>query len=166
MPRRSRLAAGWVIAAAIALPSAGCGSSGSAITVAAVAAPGAAGSAAFRLPAGAVTLHAGPGAVRARVASAGYRIRIAVSPNRATRPNRVTVALSRAGRPVPRALVHLSAGMLDMGMGVAAYRLAGSGAYAVRTPAWLMPGEWGLAFTITPPGRRPIHVVLADRLRR
>ena len=154
------------VGAAIALLAAGCGSAGSAITVAAVAPPGAAQSAALRVARGAHAVHAGPGAARVRVAAAGYRIRIAVSPNRATRPNRVTVALSRAGRPVRGASVRLSAGMLDMGMGVAAYRLAGSSAYAVRAPAWLMPGEWGLAFTITPPGRRPIHVVLADRLRR
>lgn len=119
-----------------------------------------------RPPADAVTVQVGPGTVRARVVEAGYRIRFEVAPNSASRPNRVEVTVVRAGRPVYGARVHLAAGMLSMGMGVAAYRLAGSGAYAVRTPSWLMPGEWALAFTVTPPGRPPIHVVLDDRMQR
>ncbi len=146
---------------------AACGGGGAgAITIAAVAAPGAQGTAAFHAPAGAVTRGVGPGAVRTHLVRAGYRIAIAVSPNRASRPNTVSVALVRAGHPVTAARVRVEAGMLGMAMGVASFELRASAAYSVRMPAWLMPGEWGLAFTITPPGRPPIHVVLDDRMLR
>ena len=128
--------------------------------------PGAPGGAAFRTPAGALTLHVGPGAVRAHVTRAGYRIRIAVSPNRASAPNRLAVTVTRAGRPVRGASVGADAGMLGMATRVASYRLRGSVAYTTRAPAWLMPGVWGLAFTVKPRGRPPIHVVLDDRMRR
>jgi hypothetical protein len=52
------------------------------------------------------------------------------------------------------------------GRGVASYRLRGPRVYAARAPAWLMAGVWGIAVTVTPPGRPPIHVVLDDRRRR
>jgi hypothetical protein len=145
---------------------AACGGAGRAVTVGAVAVPGAPRDAAFRAPAGALTLHVGPGAVRAHVVRAGYRIRIAVSPNRASAPNRLAVTVVRAGRPVRGAAVRADAGMLGMAMGVASYRLRGPRVYAARAPAWLMAGVWGIAVTVTPPGRPPIHVVLDDRLRR
>ncbi len=122
--------------------------------------------AAFHAPTGALVRRVGPGAVRVRLVRGGYRIAIAVSPNRADRPNGVTVAVVRGGRPVTAARVRVDAGMLGMAMGVASYDLRGSVAYRTRMPAWLMPGAWGLAFTVTPPGRPPIHVVLDDRLRR
>jgi hypothetical protein len=144
-----------------------CGGGGaSAITIGAVAAPGASGTDAFHAPAGAVTRRVGPGAVRAHLVRVGYRISIAVSPNRASRPNLVAVTVARAGHAVAAARVHAEAGMLGMAMGVASYDLRGSAAYRVRMPAWLMPGEWGLALTITPPGRPPIRVVLDDRMLR
>ena len=93
------------------------------------------------------------------------RIAIRVTPNSATRANHVTVTVTQSGLPVSGARVVLAASMLTMDMGTAQYRLTGDGAYAVRTPAWLMPGVWDLAFTVRPPGGPTLSIALADRLR-
>jgi hypothetical protein len=65
---------------------------------------------------------------------------------------------------VRSAAVRLDAGMLAMGMGVATYRLGSGPAHRRALPVWGMPGRWGLGFTITPRGARPIRVVVDDRM--
>ena len=154
------------VPAAAAALLAGCGGGGSGvITVAAVETPQAGAGAVFHVPAGATVVHAGPGAVRAAIVRDGDRIRITLAPNHAGRQNVVTVSVRRGGRPVQGAGVHLDAGMLDMGMGVAAYRLAGP-RHRGALPAWGMPGRWGLGFTITAPGSKPVRVVVIDAMGR
>lgn len=156
--RRSDLIAGALLVGAPALFS-GCGGAVGTITVgeaAGVQAPAA-------VPA--ATIEVGPGAVRHVVLRGGYRVAIHVTPNRASRANRVVVAVSQDGVPVAGARVALSASMLTMDMGTARYRLSGEGTYAVRTPAWLMPGLWELAVRVQPPGGPALSFGLADDLR-
>ena len=143
---------------------AGCGGGAGVITVAAVTTPHSAAS--FHVPAGASVLHAGPGPVHALLRLAGYRVRIELRPNTPERRNRLTVSVRRRGRPVRAATVRLDAGMLDMAMGVASYRLGTGRKHMAVLPAWRMPGRWGLALTVTPPGSAPIRVVVVDAMSR
>jgi hypothetical protein len=163
---RSRVAGAAVAAVASALL-AGCGGgAGGVITIAGVETPQSGARAAFHVPTGAKVVHAGPGAVHAVVAAGGDRIRISLAPNRSGRRNVVTVSVRRAGRVVRGARVRLDAGMFDMAMGVAGYGLSPRPAHRAVLPVWGMPGRWGLGFTITAPGARPIRVVVDDRMRR
>ena len=158
MRRPSFLLAGALLVGAPAVFS-GCGGSVGTITVgepAAVRAPAA-------VPA--ATIEVGPGAVRHVALRSGYRVAIRVTPNRASKPNRVAVSVTQYGVPVSGARVRLSASMLTMDMGTARYTLAGGGTYAVTTPAWLMPGLWGLAVTVRPPGGPALSFGLADTMR-
>jgi hypothetical protein len=159
---RERVSVALAVAAALA--AAGCGGGGGVVTVAGVEPPLNGAGAAFHVPAGAVVLHAGPGPVRTAVGRHGYRVSIVVRPNRASRPNQVAVTVRRFGRAVPGAHVRLDAGMLDMGMGVATYRLGAGPKHTARLPVWGMPGRWGLGFTVAVPGEPPLRVVVADRL--
>ncbi len=162
---RERAAGAAVLVVASALL-AGCGGGGGVITVAGVETPQSGARAAFHVPAGATVVHAGPGSVHATVAAGGDRIRISLAPNRSGRRNVVTVSVRRAGRLVRGAHVRLDAGMFDMAMGVATYGLSARPAHRAVLPVWGMPGRWGLGFTITTPGARPIRVVVDDRMPR
>jgi YtkA-like len=156
--RRHSLVAGAPLVGAPALL-AGCGGSVGTITVG----EPAAAQAPTAVPA--ATVEVGPGIVRHVVVRGGYRVTIRVTPNRASRANHVVVAVSQAGIPVTGAHVGITASMLTMDMGTARYRLAGSGTYAVTTPAWLMPGLWELGVTVRPPGGAAVSVGLADDMR-
>lgn len=156
--RRSSLIAGALLVGAPALFS-GCGGSVGTITVgepAGVRAPAA-------VPA--ATIEVGPGTVRRVVVRGGYRVSVRVTPNRASKANRVVVSVSQDGVPVSGARVGLTASMLTMDMGTARYELAGDGTYAVRTPAWLMAGLWELGVTVRPPGGPALSFGLADDMR-
>jgi YtkA-like protein len=157
VPRRS-LTAGVLLCVAPVLLAA-CGTSTAATITVGDVAPAAAPA----LPV--ATVEVGPAAVRKVLTRAGYRLTIRVSPNRATRPNRVVVGVSQDGMPVTGARVTVSASMLTMDMGTAQYELHGSGTYSAHTPAWLMPGLWELAVRVRPPGGPAIAVGLVDQMR-
>jgi copper transport protein len=114
---------------------------------------------------GAATAKVGPGAVDAEVEQAGYRVHFGVSPNRATRPNRFSLRVTKNGRAVRGADVVAKFTMLDMDMGHQSYRFK-ERAPAVYShpnlPALIMVGHWGLDFTIAPPGAKPFDILLLD----
>jgi hypothetical protein len=146
----------------LTLGAAGCGGSVGTITVE-DAAP-------TRTPAAARVVVAtrtsvGPGAFRTSVATGPYRISVGVTPNRASTPNRFTVAVSRDGSPVRDARVQLTAEMETMDMGVATYDLAGRAVYTGSAPAWVMPGRWRLIVSVHPAGEAVQRVALDDSLR-
>jgi hypothetical protein len=155
---RALAAAASLAAAATA---AGCGSSAGTITVGA-AAPAAAVEPAGRTVAAAVAV--GPGPFRTAVRRSGYRVSIAVKPNRASTSNRVSVELMRDRTPVT-ARVRLTVRMETMDMGTVTYALGGHGPYDVRTPAWVMAGRWQLLLTVHPAGGRAFDLALDDLLR-
>jgi len=155
---RSLIAGALLVGAPAALAGCGGGSVGT-ITIGA-AVPVAATTA---LPA--ATVDVGPGAVRHVLRRGGYAVTVRVTPNRASTPNRVVVAVSQYGEPVTGARVTLTASMLTMDMGVAHYGLDGDGTYSVRTPAWLMAGLWELAVRVHPPGGPAVSFALTDHLR-
>jgi copper transport protein len=114
---------------------------------------------------GSANAHAGPGAVSRVVEENGYRLELAVIPNRAAVPNDISVRLTRAGAPVGGADVTVTFTMLDMEMAAQTYTLAESapGVYSRKSPALVMVGRWGLSFQVTPAGHAPFNILLVDR---
>ena len=95
---------------------------------------------------------------------AGYKVAVAVSPNRAAVPNVFAISLSKNGRPVRGADVILQFSMLDMEMQQQSYRLdeTGAGVYKRSAPALVMVGRWGLGLQVTPPGGKPFSALVVD----
>jgi len=114
---------------------------------------------------GAASAHVGPGPVAKTVERGTYRLDFRVDPNRAAAPNTISVAISKAGKPVRGADVTATFTMLDMEMGQLAYHLpeTAPGRYGRSAPALVMVGHWGLTFDISPPGAALFTVVLFDR---
>ena len=109
--------------------------------------------------------HVGPGPVAETVTKSGYRLRVAVAPNRAALPNSFAVSITKGGKPVRHADVLLSFAMLDMEMQNQEYRLSETapGVYSRAAPALVMVGHWGLSFEVTPQEGQPLTVLLVDR---
>jgi len=107
----------------------------------------------------------GPGPLAHSTVHEGYRIDVAVDPNRAAVPNEFTVRITRNGKPLRGAVVTTKLAMLDMEMGQQGYQLreTSPGVYSHTAPALVMVGHWGLTFQVVPPGRPPITVQLVDR---
>jgi copper transport protein len=114
---------------------------------------------------GSVSAHTGPGPVTSVLQKSGYRLELHVTPNKAAVPNDFAVRISRGGAPVHGATVFATFTMLDMDMPTQEYRLAerSPGLYEHASPALVMVGRWGLAFTIQPPGVQPFSVLVVDR---
>ena len=102
-----------------------------------------------------------------RRSSMGYLMRVALTPNRADRPIRLSVELSRRGRPVDRARIEVAFSMPSMNMWNGyATRLspAGDGSYAATVPVLGMTGRWRLHFALTVHARAPLPITIEDRL--
>jgi FixH len=99
-------------------------------------------------------------------AGGSYSVRFHLTPNRATRTGTVSVALSRAGRPVSGARLRLTVRMLNMNMGAFAVPIPerSAGTYAHLFPVVGMNGRWGFTLDVTPRHGRPFRVALADRM--
>jgi hypothetical protein len=114
-----------------------------------------------------VTARIGPGASRATIYKAGYRVTVTIGPNRSSRANAVSVALLTHGRPVHHTHIGLTISMLDMDMGqqvLGRLREAGAGRYERRYGALGMPGHWGMRFNVEPPDGKRFSVVVVDRM--
>jgi copper transport protein len=112
-----------------------------------------------------IAARVGPGPVSKVVAKGPYRLRVEVSPNRATLPNTFSLALTRGGRPVRGAEVVSRFDMLDMEMGEQSYRFPERrpGVFVKSAPALVMVGHWALQFEVTAPGAAPFVVTLLDK---
>ena len=95
---------------------------------------------------------------------AGYRVRVRIEPNRATRPSRVVVTLGRSGRRIRRARVTLALTMLGMPMPPQRYALAETtpGLYTCTLAAPGMVGRFGVTLTVRPPDARTVTVHFVD----
>jgi YtkA-like len=106
------------------------------------------------------TLHAG---------RAGYRLALTTTPNRATVPDRLSVILTRGGRPLTGASVTVSFSMPAMKMfDVFEARMspAGRGTYSAAEPIVGMAGLWRLSVRVVEPGRSLRTLVVDDRMRQ
>jgi copper transport protein len=107
----------------------------------------------------------GPGPVAETVTKNGYKVSVAISPNRAGMPDTFTVHLTRGGKPVRGATVVTRFDMLDMEMQSQSYAFTevAPGTYEKSAPALVMVGHWGLTFEVQPPGKTPFEVLLVDK---
>ena len=98
---------------------------------------------------------------------AGYRVTVELSPNIASTPNRLSVAVTRNGRPVDLARVRVTYSMPAMNMWNAFSSSFGSdrtGSYVATEPVLGMAGLWQLRFTVLEHGGRRLTAVIDDRL--
>jgi copper transport protein len=109
--------------------------------------------------------HVGPGAFQRTLTTDGYRLALAVTPNRAAVPNEFTLRVERGDAPVRGADVTATFTMLDMEMPAQEYRLreTSPGVYAHSAPSLVMVGRWGLTFDIAPQKGPPVSVVVLDK---
>jgi copper transport protein len=107
----------------------------------------------------------GPGPAARTVEENGYEVELRIAPNRAAVENDFSIKLTKDGQPVRGARVSTGFTMLDMEMGTQSYAFkeTAPGVYSRSTPALVMVGRWGVAFTIEPPGGKPFTVLFVDR---
>jgi hypothetical protein len=102
-----------------------------------------------------------------RRSSMGYLMTVALAPNRADGPIRLSVHVRRSGRPVERARIEVAFSMPSMNMwnGYATRLSAvGHGSYAATVPVLGMPGRWRLRFELTTQGSAPPPITIDDRV--
>ncbi|HZU20849.1 MAG TPA: FixH family protein [Gaiellaceae bacterium] len=103
----------------------------------------------------------------ARVTRSGsYRITVVVRPNSSTALNRISVRLTRNGRPVAGARVTIKIRMSEMSMPAILGRLreTSHGRYVTRDAVLGMEGRWNLRITVAPPRAEPFSIRLVDRV--
>jgi copper transport protein len=107
----------------------------------------------------------GPGPALRAVEENGYRIELRIAPNRAAVQNDFSIKLTKDGQPVTDARVTTGFSMLDMEMGTQSYafKQTAPGVYSRLSPALVMVGHWGIAFTIEPQGGQPFTVLFVDK---
>ena len=112
-------------------------------------------------------VRVGPGPVTRAFDANGYRVKLTIAENRASRLGTVSVRLSRNGRPVDGARVRTHFEMLDMAMADVTTRLpqTARGTYSASGPALAMPGRWGLRFEIATDRARSRAVDVVDEIR-
>jgi copper transport protein len=107
----------------------------------------------------------GPGPAARVVQENGYKIALKIAPNRAAVQNDFSIQLTKDGQPVTDARVTTGFSMLDMEMGTQSYEFkeTAPGVYSRATPALVMVGHWGIAFTVEPRGGKPFTVLFVDK---
>ena len=110
------------------------------------------------------TARAGAAVQQLRYGS--YSLTIAVRPNRSTALNRISVRVTRAGRPVAGARVAVDVSMLEMAMPGVHERLrpGANGRYVNSETVLGMVGRWGLRISIAPPQSKRFSIRLVDRV--
>ncbi len=96
-----------------------------------------------------------------------YRLRMAVTPNRAAARNRFAITVTERGHPVAGDTVTVTFSMPSMNMWQALttqLEPVGNGIYAATEPVLGMAGSWQLSVRVTRPGEAPVIAVLADRI--
>ncbi len=115
--------------------------------------------------AGKANATVGPGTVTRAVEEKGYKVELQIAPNRAAVQNAFAIKVTKDGKPVTGARVTTGFSMLDMEMGTQSYdfRESAPGVYSRSSPALVMVGHWGIAFTVEPPGQEPFTVLFVDK---
>jgi hypothetical protein len=108
----------------------------------------------------------GPGAVSKAVPRGKQRLRLRISPNRASLSNTISIELTRAGTHLRGAHVTMSFGMTEMAMAPQTFALreVRPGVYAVTGRALVMGGTWGLVFRVTPRSGARSTLAVVDSL--
>jgi copper transport protein len=113
---------------------------------------------------GSALAKVGPGPIADTVRTAGYTLRVLVTPNKAVASNAFAVQITKNGVPVRGANVTLTFLMLDMEMSNQEFQLNETkpGIYSHSTPALVMVGHWGLSFDVTPKSGQPFTAFVVD----
>jgi copper transport protein len=113
---------------------------------------------------GSALAKVGPGPVAETVHTAGYTLRVLVTPNKAVASNAFAVQITKGGTPLQGANVTLTFLMLDMEMSNQEFQLTETkpGIYSHSTPALVMVGHWGLSFDVTPKNGAPFTAFVVD----
>ncbi len=109
----------------------------------------------------------GPGVRIVGPARSGYSVTLSSSPNEASGPNRVSIRVTRHGRPVIGARVRLSFSMPSMNMWRAyttGLNPAGTGRYGATVPVLGMAGHWQLRVRVSPRSSSTFSVAITDRM--
>jgi hypothetical protein len=109
----------------------------------------------------------GPGPVATSIDAQPYQVKVTASPNKASRNNRLSVVITRGGRPLDAARVTVTYSMNAMNMfNVFTGKLAQTarGTYSATQPVFGMPGEWDLRFDVTPAHGARMTLAVADRM--
>jgi YtkA-like len=102
-----------------------------------------------------------------RRAPTGVSLTMALTPNRASGPNRVWVRIARRGRPLSGARVAVVFSMPSMNMWnvySASLAPAGAGRYVATLPVLGMAGRWRLGVAVAPPKGHRFRVAVTDRM--
>jgi hypothetical protein len=110
----------------------------------------------------------GPTVAIASVEAKSFHANVSASPNRASSRNRLSIALTRGGRPLDAARVTVTYSMDAMNMrnvytGQLAHTAAGT--YSAIQPVFGMAGVWNLRFHVTPAHGAPVTLTVNDRMR-
>jgi hypothetical protein len=109
----------------------------------------------------------GPAFDVARRSGSSGSVSVTATPNRASRPNRLSVRVADRGRPLRGAHVTVSFSMPSMRMWNAyttALSAAGAGRYTAAVPVLGMAGRWQLRVDVAPPGRKRFRLTVDDRV--
>jgi copper transport protein len=115
---------------------------------------------------GTASAKVGPGPVVKTIKHGAYALELGVTPNRAATFNSFSVRLTKDGKPVHGATVTAKFTQLDMDMGQQVYKLNERRPALYSQPrlgSLVMVGDWGLDFTVSPPGDKPFSVLLIDK---
>jgi predicted metal-binding membrane protein len=112
-------------------------------------------------------VRVGPGPVTRVLDANGYRAKLQIAENRASRPGIVSLNVSRDGRPVTGAHVRATFEMLDMAMPNLTTLLpqTAPGTYSASGPPLAMPGRWGVRFEIATGAGRSQTFGVVDEIR-
>jgi hypothetical protein len=114
-----------------------------------------------------VPARVGPGTVLKTLPHGLQRVRLRISPNRASSANTISIELRRGGAHVRGARVTMSFTMTGMAMAAQTFPLleTSPGVYSFTGRALVMGGTWGLVFAVTPRGGSRSTLSVLDTLR-
>jgi YtkA-like len=109
----------------------------------------------------------GPGVRIVHPTRSGYAVVLSLAPNLASGPNRMSVRVTKHGRPLTGARVKLSFSMPSMNMWQAYTTVltpAGLGRYEATVPVLGMAGRWQLRISVSPRACTAFPVTVTDRM--
>jgi hypothetical protein len=102
-----------------------------------------------------------------RPTRSGYAVVLSSAPNSASGPNRMSVRVTRHGRPLTGARVRLSFSMPSMNTWQAyttVLKPSGPGRYEATVPVLGMAGAWQLRVRVSPRSSAAFLVTIIDRM--
>lgn len=106
----------------------------------------------------------GPGPVATTLTRDGYRLQLALSPNKPLAAGTVSLRLARHDKPVNDARVRITFMMVGMGGLTGRLPQTATGLYSHRGPILGMSGRWSIRLDITPRHAARFSATLVDQV--